>query len=184
MRWSFSPLAVGAGVLVFLLWVGLDGCYPSLDTVMSHSVRPLLGKLGMSGMVPEAAKPSALWNPHAAFPESPALAWGFVVVRLAGSALVVPPLEEVFYRSFLYRYLAKPDFESIPLGALRWGPLFLTAAVFGFSHFEWLPGILCGLIYQALVCRTKRLGDAITAHAITNLLLGLWIVARGDWHYW
>ena len=56
--------------------------------------------------------------------------------------------------------------------------------IFGAAHAEWLAGILCGLAYQALVCRKKRLGDAMTAHAITNFLLGVWIVATGEWRFW
>ena len=40
------------------------------------------------------------------------------------------------------------------------------------------------MIYQGVVLRTNRLGDAITAHAITNLLLGLWVVTQKQWHFW
>jgi len=98
---------------------------------------------------------------------------------MAGSTLIVPPLEEVFYRSFLYRYIAKPDFLSVPLNQFLPLPFLATAAVFGFSHNEWLAGILCGAAYQGLVIRKNRLGDAMTAHAITNFLLGLWVVWRG-----
>jgi CAAX prenyl protease-like protein len=112
------------------------------------------------------------------FGENSALAWLMIVTRILGSTLVVPPLEEVFYRSFLYRYIAKPDFLSVPLNRFLPLPFLATAAVFGFSHNEWLAGILCGAAYQWLVLRKNRLGDAMTAHAITNFLLGVWIVWR------
>jgi CAAX prenyl protease-like protein len=72
----------------------------------------------------------------------------------------------------------------VPLNRFAWTPFLATAAVFGFSHNEWLAGILCGAAYQWLVLRKHRLGDAMTAHAITNFLLGLWIVWRGAWHFW
>ena len=108
----------------------------------------------------------------------------FIAVRVLGSSLVVPPLEEVFFRSFVYRYLFQPDFLSVPLGRFAWTPFLLTSILFGLEHNQWLAGILCGLAYQGLVCRKKRLGDAITAHAITNLLLGLWVVWRGAWNFW
>ena len=165
--------AVVVGVAVFTLWVGLDGFYPSLDQ--------LLGRLGLA-----KAKSNALagWNPHAEFDQAGALAWMFVVVRGVGSTIVVPPLEEVFYRSFFYRYLVKADFQSVPLGRLIGMPFVVTSAVFGFSHGEWLAGILCGFAYQGLVCRKERLGDAMTAHAITNGLLALWVVGRGAWKFW
>jgi len=160
MRWSISWEAVAVGVLVFAIWVGLDPYYP---------------KLGKAGTP---------WNPHAQFGTGTALAWLFVVVRILGSALVVPPLEEVFYRSFLYRYIAKPDFASLPLGAFLWTPLLVTSGVFGALHYEWLAGIICGLAYQALVIRKQRLGDAMSAHAITNFLLGVWVVWKSAWHFW
>jgi CAAX prenyl protease-like protein len=60
----------------------------------------------------------------------------------------------------------------------------VTAAVFGLSHYQWLAGILCGMAYQGLVLRKNRLGDAMTAHAITNFLLSIWVVWRGAWQFW
>ena len=35
-----------------------------------------------------------------------------------------------------------------------------------------------------LVLWKGRLGDAITAHAVTNFLLGLWVVWKGAWQFW
>ena len=163
MRWAFSWEAVVVGASVFGLWVGLDGFYPALGG----------GSDGTEG-----------WNPFTAFEGQLALAWFFVIVRILGSTLVVPPLEEVFYRSFVYRYLMDGDFEKIPLNAFRWMPFLITSVAFGLAHFEWLPGILCGLLYQGLVIRKGRLGDAMTAHAITNFLLGVYVVARGAYHFW
>lgn len=160
LKWRFSWEAVLVGMLVFAAWVGLDDFYP---------------KFQESG---EA------WNPFSAFGSGTGIAWAFVIVRLAGSTLLVPVLEEVFYRSFLYRWIAKPEFQTVSLGAFQWRPFLVTAAVFGFGHREWLAGIVCGLAYQWLAVRKGRLGDAMTAHAVTNFLLGLWIVQRGDWKFW
>jgi CAAX prenyl protease-like protein len=173
MRWAVSWEAVVVGVAMFAAWVGLTGDWTTLDS--------LWVKLGLTH--PPAVPPKP-WNPHAQFGENSLIAWLMMATRIAGSTLVVPPLEEVFYRSFLYRYLAKPDFQSVPLNRFLWWPFLGTAAVFGFSHNEWLAGILCGAAYQWLVIRKNRLGDAMTAHAITNFLLGVWIVWRGAWHFW
>ena len=98
--------------------------------------------------------------------------------------LIVPPLEEVFFRSFLYRYLIRADFLSLPLGGFVWKPFVITSLVFGLEHREWLAGILCGFAYQGLVCWKRRLGDAISAHATTNFLLGLWVIGKGAWQFW
>jgi hypothetical protein len=124
------------------------------------------------------------WDPETTFGAGSALALGFMAMRVAGMTLVVPMLEEVFYRSLLYRFLQSADPLSVSLRQFAWMPFLATAAVFGFAHHEYVAGILCGLAYQGLVLRKGRLGDAITAHAITNLLLGLWVVWKGAWHFW
>jgi hypothetical protein len=97
---------------------------------------------------------------------------------------VVPPLEEIFYRSFMYRFIAKQEFLDVPLNRFLPMPFLATAAVFGFSHNEWLAGVVCGMAYQWLVLRKNRLGDAMSAHAITNFLLALWVIGRGAWNFW
>lgn len=168
MQWKLSWEAIVVGALVFVVWVGVD---------------PFLVKLGLPNSYPKLfGLPEHPWNPHLQF--AAPLAWFFIVVRIVGSTFVVPPLEEVFFRSWLYRYIANPDFQAVPLGRFLWLPFLATSIVFGLEHREWLAGIIAGFAYAGLVCWKKRLGDAITAHAVTNLLLGLWVVARGQWQYW
>jgi CAAX prenyl protease-like protein len=67
---------------------------------------------------------------------------------------------------------------------VRWPAFAITCAIFGLAHEQWLAGILCGAIYQSLVCWRGHLGDAMTAHGITNFLLGVWVVWKGAWHFW
>jgi uncharacterized protein len=161
MRWAISWEAVLVGVAIFALWVGLDGWYPRL------------------------ADPGAGANPFEQFGAVAGLTWLYIAVHIAGMSVIVPPLEEVFYRSFLYRYLVKIDFLALPLGKFHALSFVVTSVLFGLQHPDrWLAGILCGLAYQWLVIRKDRLGDAMTAHAITNFLLGVWIVWKGAWSFW
>jgi uncharacterized protein len=160
MRWNFSWESIVVGVLVFLAWVGLDGHYPLL------------------------AAREATFNPERTYDAGSALALFFIAVRTLGSSLIVPPLEEVFYRSFIYRYLIKSDFLKIPLGHFDLRAFLISGVIFGIGHYEWLPGILCAFAYQWLVCRRDRLGDAMTAHGITNFLLALWVVTRQAYYFW
>ena len=90
MRYAFSWEAVLIGVGIFAVWVGLDPIYPHL------------------------MKGGATGNPNDVFGDGSALAWFFIAVHILGMTIVVPPLEEVFYRSFLYRYLANQNFLSVP----------------------------------------------------------------------
>jgi CAAX prenyl protease-like protein len=159
MRWKLSWEAVVVGVVIFALWVGLDGLYPRLTEL------------------------KAGWNPHNKFGEG--MAWFYVTVRIIGSSIVVPPLEEVFYRSFLYRYFVKIDFRAMPFNQFHGLSFFVTSIIFGVLHPDrWVAGIICGLAFQWLVIHKNRLGDAMTAHAITNFLLGLWVIWKGAWNFW
>jgi uncharacterized protein len=173
MRWAFSWEAVVVGIGVFAVWIGISHDWATQTT--------LWPKLGLSSAT---KAPPPAWNPLAAFGDGSALAWLFIAVRVLGSTFIVPPIEEVFYRSFLYRYLAKHEFLSVPLN--RFYPLsfLVTVGVFGLAHNEWLAGIVCAAAYQWLVLRKGRIGDAMTAHAITNFLLGVWVVWRGAWQFW
>jgi CAAX prenyl protease-like protein len=173
MRWAISWEAIVVGCGIFAAWIGVSSEWTTQSS--------LWVKLGLS----HAPKtPSTVWNPNEQFGSASALAWLFIATRILGSTFVVPPLEEVFYRSFLYRYLANQEFLNIPLSRFAPIPFCITAVVFGFAHNEWLAGILCGAAYQWLVLRKNRLGDAMTAHAITNLLLAVWVVWRGAWNFW
>jgi len=173
MRWALSWPAVAVGVAVFVAWVGISGDWATQNT--------LWVKLGLSS-APKTPAPA--WNPNEQFGTGSALAWLFIAVRILGSTFIVPALEEVFYRSFLYRYIAKHDFLPVPMNQFFPLPFLATAGVFGLAHNEWIAGILCGAAYQWLVIRRGRLGEAMTAHAITNFLLGVWVVWRDAWHFW
>ena len=96
----------------------------------------------------------------------------------------MPPLEEVFYRSAVYRYWVAPNIESVPLNRFDFKAFFATSILFGVVHQEWLAGIFCGAAFQWLVLRKGHLGDAMTAHAITNALLGLYVVWTDSWQFW
>jgi membrane protease YdiL (CAAX protease family) len=183
MRWTFSWTAVAVGVGVFALWVGISGTWATQNTLWPKlGLDTLWVKLGLShGSAAVAARP---WNPLAEFGGPTLLARFFIVTRILGSTWIVPPLEEAFYRSFLCRYIARPEFMSVPLNRFLPVPFLATALVFGLSHNEWIAGILCGAAYQWLVLRKDHLGDAMTAHAITNFLLGGWVVWRGAWNFW
>ncbi|MGV3772196.1 MAG: CAAX prenyl protease-related protein [Verrucomicrobiales bacterium] len=159
-RWKISWEAILVGVAVFALWVGLDPLYP---------------KWGKAEIV---------WNPYNSFPEGSFLIPLLIIFRIVGSTLIVPPIEEAFYRSFVYRTIIAQDFDKVPLTRFHLPAFLVTSIIFGAVHREWLAGILCGLAYQWLVIRKGRLGEAMTAHAITNLLLGCWVWWKGAWNFW
>jgi CAAX prenyl protease-like protein len=173
MRWAISWEAIVVGVAVFILWIGLDPFYPKQNEIFA--------KIGLAKIF---GATQITWNPNLQFGNNSFAACFFMAVHILGMTLVVPSLEEVFYRSFLYRFIADKNFLSVPLNKFLPWPFFLTAIFFALEHQQWLAGFLCGIIFQWLVIKKNRLGDAITAHAITNLLLGIWIVWKHAWNFW
>jgi exosortase E/protease (VPEID-CTERM system) len=128
--------------------------------------------------------------PERAMPEKlatvPAAVRGFwIASRIAGSILIVPIAEELAYRGYLMRRLAKSDFESVPFHSVRWPALTVTAIIFGLAHGAlWLPGIAAGLAYGLLLVRRGRIGEAVAAHATTNALIAASVLGWNQWQLW
>jgi CAAX prenyl protease-like protein len=110
--------------------------------------------------------------------------WPLVVMRIAGAALVVPVMEELFWRSFLMRWIDTPAFETVEPSQVTIKSVMITSVLFGFEHNLWLAGIVAGLAYSALYMRHRTIWSPILAHAVTNCLLGFWVVYTGSWTYW
>lgn len=149
-------LGVAAGAAVFLLWITLDFA----PLVMGEAETPFDPRI--DGRV------------HS----------GFALTRLAGAALVVPIMEELFWRSFLMRWMERPRFLEVAPGDVGWKPLLITSAIFAVEHRLWFAGLLAGLIYGELYRRTGSLRVVIGAHALTNAALGLYVLGTGSWGFW
>jgi CAAX prenyl protease-like protein len=157
--WRVGPIwaaiAVAVGVIVFVLWIGLDAGWMVVGTPAGFDPRN-------GGQVD----------------------WLLVAVRIAGAALVVPIMEELFWRSFLMRWFDAADFQAVDPGKIRLQSVAIAALLFGFEHNQWLAGIVAGVAYSALYMRQKSLWTPILAHAVTNGVLGVWIVHTANWTYW
>jgi len=107
-----------------------------------------------------------------------------VGVHLFGSALVVPLMEELFWRSFLMRWLIRADFRSVPLGTFSWFSFLATAILFGLEHNRIVAGVCAGIFYNLLLVHQKNLRGVVLAHGITNFGLGLYVITTGNWQFW
>lgn len=157
--WRVGPIwaaiAVAVGVIVFILWIALGAGWMVVGTPAGFDPRN---------------------GGH--------IDYLMVAVRIAGAALVVPIMEELFWRSFLMRWLDAADFLSVAPGKVRLQSVAIAALLFGFEHNQWLAGIVAGVAYSALYMRQKSLWTPILAHAVTNGVLGVWIVHSANWTYW
>ncbi|HMO14695.1 MAG TPA: CAAX prenyl protease-related protein [Pirellulaceae bacterium] len=110
----------------------------------------------------------------------------FFLVRFFGLVIVVPLIEELFLRGFFIRYIEDVEWWKAKFDQLGWLPL-LMPSIYGvlahpmseaFAAATWF-----GLVTWLMV-RTRSLWDCIMAHAITNLMLGLYVVRYEQWHLW
>jgi exosortase E/protease (VPEID-CTERM system) len=155
--WKVGWEGPAAGLLVFGIWIGIDR---------------LTGG-------PAHGTPAAL----AAAPPFQRVAW--LVFRVIGGVLTVPVAEELAFRGYLLRRLISPAFTSVEWRRFSWLSFTVSAAVFGALHGRlWFAGIAAGMIYALAMLRRGRMGDAIAAHAATNLLLALWVLFTGEWRLW
>lgn len=161
------PLAsVLCGVAVFLIWVApeiLDAGY------RGHWLfRNLLtGKA-------ESSLPTSLHQDT----------W-FLTLRVATSVLLVPVIEELFWRGWLLRYVVRSDFESVPLGHYTAKSFWIVALLFASEHGSyWDVGLAAGVAYNWWVVRTRSLADCVLAHGMTNACLAAYILLTGRWEYW
>jgi CAAX prenyl protease-like protein len=120
------------------------------------------------------------------FGEGSALYWMTVAARFARLVIIVPLVEEIFWRGFLMRYLIREDFTSLPVGAFQWKSFAIVAICFMLVHglADWPAALICGVIYNFVAVRTGSLGACVLAHGVTNLGLGLYIMATRQWGFW
>jgi CAAX prenyl protease-like protein len=120
------------------------------------------------------------------FSANPVLYWTEIVLRFVRLVVVVPFMEEIFWRGFLLRYLIDEEFDRVPFGRFSWFSFVAVTLAFAFSHSkaDWAAALLTGSIYNGVAYRTKSLSSCILTHALTNLLLGLWIMKTEQWGFW
>jgi CAAX prenyl protease-like protein len=108
-----------------------------------------------------------------------------LVLRTARAALLVPVIEELFWRGWLPRWLQDTRFDRIPLGHYTAFAFWATAVLFALEHGPfWEVGLVCGIIFNWWMKRTRSLGDLVLTHAVTNLALSLYVIATGRWVLW
>jgi CAAX prenyl protease-like protein len=108
-----------------------------------------------------------------------------LALRMIRAVVIVPIVEELFWRAWLMRWIIDQNFESIPLGKYTAISFWTVAVLFASEHGPyWDVGLAAGIIYNWWMVRTRSLGDLILAHAVTNFSLGAYVIATGKWEYW
>jgi CAAX prenyl protease-like protein len=165
LRPSHAWASIAIGAAVFLVWIGPDVLFGYRHHWLFEN--SLIGKAG-SSLAPSLQ--------HDYF---------FLSIRIMSSVLLVSVVEELFWRGWLLRWLIDSDVLKVPLGAYQAASFWIVALLFASEHGSyWDVGFLAGIIYNWWIVRVKNLADCILAHAVTNGLLAIYVLAGRHWEYW
>jgi exosortase E/protease (VPEID-CTERM system) len=149
--------ALGIGVAVYLLWIGIAS--------LSASYSP----------VPKPAALAELQAPLAAV---------WIMGRVLGSVLVAPLVEELAFRGFLLRRVVASDFTKVSYEQWHWPAVLISSLAFAALHQQWLGGLVAGFSYAYAQKRRGLLSDAIVAHGVTNALIAAQVLLGDYWSLW
>ena len=157
--------SIGLGLAVFVVWIAPDALIPGWRSQW-------LFQNSVTGHITTSIPPAEL---------TPLM----LALRLGRAALLVPIIEELFWRGWLPRWLQNSQFARIPLGQYTSFAFWTTAVLFAAEHGPfWEVGLVCGIIYNWWMRRTRSLGDLMLVHGVTNLALSVYVIATGRWTFW
>lgn len=154
------------GVLVFIIWVGPDVLWPGYRShwLFQNSLTGTLNSSIGQGVETE---------------------FSVLFFRTLRAIVIVPIVEELFWRGWMMRWLVSSNFHKLPLGVYTASSFWITAVLFASEHGPyWEVGLIAGIAYNWWMVRTKSLGDLIYAHAVTNACLCAFILGTKRWEYW
>jgi exosortase E/protease (VPEID-CTERM system) len=149
--------AVGIGVAVYALWIGISALS---DPYASEAPPEALSQL--------ATPLIAVW----------------IIGRVLGSVLLVPIVEELAFRGFLLRRVIASDFTKVPYDQWHWPAVLISSLAFAAVHQQWIGGFAAGVLYAYAQKRRGLLSDAIVAHAVTNAMIAMQVLFAGHWSLW
>lgn len=150
-------LALACGVFVFGAWVQLDA-----DWMLIGEPGPSFDA-SVTGGTAQAV---------------------LVGLRLLSAVLVAPLAEELFWRSFLQRWLVQKNFIALDPAHSRLLSIAVVSVLFGFAHQQWLAGIVAGFVYGWLYKSTRSLWAPVLAHMVTNAALSGYVLITGRRQFW
>jgi CAAX prenyl protease-like protein len=183
--WIFPVQTLLCGVLVWRYWPQYGFARPrGMAFTAIIAVVVLLAWIAPQAFFGAKARLEG-FDPHV-FQSDPTLYWLNLSLRFVRLVIVVPFVEEIFWRGFLLRYLINEAFSDVPIGTFSWLSFGVVTVCVALAHnlTDFWPALLCGAAYNLVAYRTKSLASCVAAHAITNLLLGGYIMRTGQWGFW
>jgi CAAX prenyl protease-like protein len=167
-----SWLGLTVGVVGTVIWIGL--------ATWQRGWMPELAERTGIGWLKSLGQRSAFDPMHEI--DQPAVAYAFLAVRLVGLALVVPVIEEFFLRGFVMRFVMRDRWWEVPFGDVTIAAVVAGTLVPVLMHpQEAVAALVWFSAVTWLMTRTRSIWECVAAHAVTNLLLGGYVIVSGQW---
>jgi hypothetical protein len=156
-RPGHTAVSVVTGLVIFFLWIKMDWDFATIGDPQG-------------------------FNPNTIADEG--MRTFLVATRMAGAVLVVPVMEELFWRSFLLRYVIDSDFSRVDIGRFTWPSFLIITILFGLEHNYYLAGMMAGAAFSLLLYHTRSIAQCVLCHAVANLALGIYVLRSEQWRFW
>ncbi len=179
MLWVYPIKVTTVGLLLWVFHNRYEELRPNLSSI---PLAVLVGLVAIAIWIwidpyyPKMGAKGDVFNPSGL--------WVFIGFRVVGAVIIVPLMEELFWRGFLVRWLIDEDFKKVPVGVYTLPAFAITTVLFSLEHREWLAGLFCGALYNWLCYKRRNLFACVVAHAVSNAALAAWVLWRGDWKFW
>lgn len=171
--WRLNWLAVAVGVVGAVVWIAL--------AAWQRQWMPWLAERTGIEWFKSLGQRSA-FNPLDEMRSNLLWAYGFLAVRFVGLVVIVPVIEEVFLRGFVMRFVMKDRWWDVPFGSVNRTAMIVGTALPILMHPQeavaalvWFSGVTW------LMIRTRSIGSCVLTHAITNLMMGIYVIVSGNW---
>lgn len=152
-----TVLSLLSGLIIFIMWIKFDW------TLNSNHIP--------SGFNPEVFEDNAVKS-------------FMIFTKLTSAVFIVPIMEELFWRSFMIRYLINSNFMAVEIGRYSFFSFVAVSLLFGLEHHYIVAGILAGAILNGVYYVTKSISQCILSHATANFCLSIYVLHTSNWHFW
>lgn len=170
----FYPIRVLLlGAVIWLVWPELRKL-PWAVSPLSWGIGAAIGVMWVAiPVVPSEGPP-----PYGALGGGLVILW--FVFRGIGTVLLVPLVEELFFRDYLASRIRGAELGAAASRGRCLLASLVTAGLFAALHDRWIEALVAGLAFSYVAGRAGRISDAIAAHALANLIVFAVAVATGN----
>lgn len=188
LYWVYLPKAVFVGALLILFWSKYQEidwhdlrCKKSTAMSIAFGLLVFVLWINMDWTLGGSKAPPG-FNPGSF--DSEQIKWLMIIFRVTGAVVIVPIMEELFWRSFLLRYLINPDFTAVTVGRYSLFSFVAVSLLFGLEHHYLFAGIMAGIVFNCIYYWTKSIVQCILSHAVANLALAVYVLSDSQWQFW